>query len=114
MRRRPKPTCRLVLEAPVHVPDGAGGFAVSWQALGEVWAAIDAGTGREAASAGVPVAMVPWRITLRAAPARSNRRPAAGQRLRGGGRVFSVLAVAEADGAGRYLTCFAREEEVPA
>jgi hypothetical protein len=36
----------------------------------------------------------------------------AGQRLREGRRAFRILAVAERGADARYLTCFAREEDV--
>lgn len=45
------------------------------------------------------------RVTVRAVA-----RPKPGQRFREGSRVFAILAVAERDPAGRYLTCFCREE----
>jgi hypothetical protein len=38
----------LVLEAPqTRVPDGAGGFALTWGALGTLWAEVVAGAGRD-------------------------------------------------------------------
>jgi head-tail adaptor len=42
----------------------------------------------------------------------SDRRPRPDQRFREGARLFRILAVAEADAQGLYLTCFAREEVV--
>ncbi|WP_370158627.1 head-tail adaptor protein, partial [Salipiger bermudensis] len=39
---------RLVLEAPVVSPDGAGGQMESWTAMGTLWAEIRPKTGREA------------------------------------------------------------------
>jgi len=104
---------RLVLEERRRTADGAGGFEGEWTVLGTLWAAMEAARGREVASAAGGLARVPWRITVRGAPAGSPRRPRAGQRLRDGARIFSVLAVAEADRAGRYLTCFAEEETAP-
>lgn len=109
----PRLTRRMVLEARSELPDGAGGFALSWVALGEVWAAVAPGTGREGGAEAVTLGEVAVRITLRGAPEGAASRPMAGQRLREGGRLFRILAVTEADPAGRYLTCFAREE-VPA
>lgn len=103
-------TRRLVLETPQRLPDGAGGWVESWAALGTLWAFVKAGRGREAQVAGLSVGQVPYRIVLRAAPEGSPRRVRAGQRLRGGGRVFRVLAVGEADPGARYQTCHAREE----
>lgn len=100
----------LVLEAPQEVPDGAGGHSRGWRALGTLWAEVLPGAGREAAGEEVLTAQVTCRIVVRGAPVGSSRRPVAGQRFREGGRRFAILAVAEADAAGRHLTCFAREE----
>lgn len=103
----------LVLEAPVRVADGAGGFALNWTALGTLWAEVVAGTGRETAGEELLRASVPYRITVRAAAVGAPSRPRPEQRLRDGARIFTILAVAERDAEGRYLTCFSREE-VPA
>lgn len=102
----------LVLEAPERTADGAGGFSEVWTVMGMLWAAIRAGTGREAGIAGLSLSTVPYRITVRAAPVGAPSRPVAGQRLRSGARVFRILAVTEADAAARFLTCIAREELV--
>lgn len=100
----------MVLEAPAQVPDGAGGYTTSWTALGTLWAEVRPGTGREGRGLGGPLSRVPYKITVRAAPVGSDARPAAGQRLREGTRIFAILAVAEADTSGRYLTVHAEEE----
>lgn len=105
---------RLVLEAPVPVADGAGGWLPGWQPRAVVWAALRPGTGRGRAGAeAVALGVVPWRIVLRAMPAGHPARPRPGQRLRAGARVWLIRAVAEADGRGAWLVCHA-EEEVPA
>ncbi|PYE85716.1 head-tail adaptor protein [Pseudoroseicyclus aestuarii] len=102
--RVPRLNRALVLEAPQRSPDGAGGWITQWQALGTLWAEIDARSGRAgAAAAGDEVSLTRVRITLRGAPMGSPRRPMPEQRLRGAGRVFRVLAVREADPEGRYL-----------
>ncbi len=101
---------RLVLEEPQALPDGMGGFAQSWTALGELWAEVRAGTGREVSINGVTTSQVVWRITVRGAPVGAPSRPRPDQRLRGGSRIFRVLSVAERDPQGRYLLCLAREE----
>ncbi|GHE00307.1 tail protein [Allgaiera indica] len=106
----PRLNRRLVLEAPVVAPDGAGGFTETWTAQGVVWAELRPGTGRESFGDAVTLARVPFRITLRAAPPGAPSRPEPGQRLREGTRIFTILAVAERDPEGQYLTCFAREE----
>ncbi|OWU85309.1 tail protein [Oceanicola sp. 22II-s10i] len=107
---RPLLNRELVLEAPVRVADGAGGFSESWAALGTLWAEVSARTGRERDAGGVAVAQTGYRIVVRGAPVGAPSRPMPDQRFREGARVFRIEAVAERDGGGRYLTCFAREE----
>ncbi len=99
----------LLLEAPVRREDGAGGYRDEWQPLGSLWAAVKVGSGREASGTEVTGPQVSYRITVRGAAEGSPSRPRAGQRFREGGRVFRILAVAEADDTGRHLTCFAQE-----
>ena len=106
-------TRAMVLESPQRVADGAGGFVLTWTALGTLWAEVLPGSGREAAGTEVLFAAVPYGITVRGAPVGSTARPKPEQRLRDGTRVFTILAVTERDPEGRYLMCFAREE-VPA
>ncbi|MFN3936644.1 MAG: head-tail adaptor protein [Gemmobacter sp.] len=101
----------LVLEAPLASPDGKGGQAKVWQALGTLWADLVAGAGREVVREALPEGAVVWRITVRAAPVGAPSRPRAGQRFRLGLRLFPILAVAETGPEGRYLVCHAREEE---
>ncbi|SDN34618.1 head-tail adaptor [Lutimaribacter pacificus] len=103
---------RLVLEAPVRAPDGAGGVQRGWEVLGTLWAEVVARTGRERAGDGAQVSLTGYRITVRAAPEGHAARPRPEQRFREGGRVFRITAVAERDPRGRFLTCFAEEEVV--
>lgn len=110
--RMPELNRKLKLEAPYRTRDDAGGYTTNWSVLGELWASIRAGTGNEAELAGLSISTVPFKITVRAAPIGAPSRPVAGQRLRDGERVFRVLAVTETDAKARFLTCFAREEEV--
>ena len=53
----------------------------------------------------------PYRITVRFADVGAASRPRTYQRLTDGSRIFTILAVTERDSSGKYLTCFAREEE---
>jgi head-tail adaptor len=99
----------LVLEARILVPDGMGAGTEIWQPLGRIWAEIIPAAGREEAGEFAARGRVAFRITVRAAPAGAPSRPLAGQRLRLGGRVFDILAVAERDPEGRYLVCHAEE-----
>ncbi|OIP87814.1 MAG: phage tail protein [Rhodobacterales bacterium CG2_30_65_12] len=101
---------RLTLEAPVRLADGAGGFAISWEVRGTLWAEIRPGTGRERAAELMTVATTALRIIVRAAPEGAPSRPKPDQRFRAGNRVFRILAVTEADAGARYLVCFAQEE----
>ena len=103
----------LVLEAATQVADGAGGFTRTWAPLGVLWAELKAGTGREVGAAGTPLARVPYRITVRAAPHGAPSRPVPGQRLREGTRMFHITAVAESGVSARYLTCHTEEEVAP-
>ncbi|RBI87684.1 head-tail adaptor protein [Rhodosalinus halophilus] len=103
----------LVLEAPVEAPDGAGGVTEGWVALGTLWAAVAPRQARESSGAAQALATTAHRITVRAAPPGCEARPRPGQRFREGARVWRILAVAEADPEGRYLTCFAEEELAP-
>ena len=103
----------LVLEGPVKIADGAGGYTREWEALGLLWAELRAGAGREKAESAATLSRVPYRITVRAAPYGAPSRPIAGQRLRDGIRVFNIHAVAEQGTGGAYLTCHAEEEVSP-
>ena len=106
----PHLTRALVLEEERLLPDGAGGHQKLWAMLGTHWAEVQASTGRDPDGEERVLSAVNWRITLRASPAGSELRPRPDQRLREGMRIFTILAVAERDRAGRYLTCFCREE----
>lgn len=106
----PKLNRALVLETPVKVADGAGGFTNSWDPLGVHWAALKPGTGREVAASATTISRVPYRITLRTSPHGAPSRPVAGQRFRDGSRIFHILAVADHSGQPQYLTCHAEEE----
>lgn len=108
---RPILNRRLVLETPMPDDDGAGGHADRWEALGTLWAEVRAGAGREREGPGVPMGRVAYRITVPAAAPGALSRPRPDQRFREGVRIFPILAVAERDGSGAWLTCFCEEEE---
>lgn len=103
----------MVLEDPVATADGAGGYATTWAELGTVWCELKPGAGRELRGTIAPEGRMLFRIYMRAAPQGSPQRPKPTQRLREGSRVFTILAVSEADAAGAYLVARAMEE-VPA
>jgi SPP1 family predicted phage head-tail adaptor len=102
----------LTLETPQRIADGAGGFSVSWQSLGTVWAEVVPGTGRDAAGEEVVLSTVSYRISLRAAPVGSQSRPKPDQRFRDGSRIYSISAVTERGRLAKFLVCFAKEELV--
>lgn len=103
----------LVLEGPVKLADGAGGYTHAWEPLGVLWAELKAGAGREKAQSAATLSRVPYRITVRAAPYGAPSRPVAGQRFRDGARVFEIYAVAEKGVQAAYLTCHTQEELAP-
>lgn len=107
----PNPSVPLVLEISVRQQDDMGGYRMVWQPIGTVWAEMKAGSGQERGAEVGPESVVRWRITVRGARTGDPRRPVPGQRLRMGRRLFAIEAVAERDVIGRWLTCFAREEE---
>lgn len=109
---RPCLNRKLVLENNDRVPDGGGGFTEVWTPLGALWAEVTTRAGSARAEAGVPVSAVSYKIVVRGAQFGAVSRPVPGQRFRDGQRLFSIIAVAERDGAGMYLTCFAEEEIV--
>ncbi|EYD77117.1 head-tail adaptor, putative [Rubellimicrobium mesophilum DSM 19309] len=107
--RTPRLSRRLRLEAPIHAPDGSGGFTKGWFELGALWAEVAPAGPRLAAQPGAIETKLPLKVTVRAAPYGSPSRPEPGQRFRDGARVFPIASVAD-DAAGRFLLCLAHEE----
>lgn len=100
---------RLVLETPEREPDGAGGYLVTWRAMGTVWADVASRTSREDFVAGQARPRVKYRILVRGAPPGSPSRPRAEQRFRDGSRVFDILTVVDQAPDGRFLEIQAEE-----
>ena len=103
---------KLLLEAPVDIPDGAGGYQRSWNVLGTHWGEIRSGYGRDSKSGELPVSRLNHRIVLRAVPLGATSRPHPEQRFREGSRIFLIAAVADFGTDGRYLVCQVKEETV--
>lgn len=101
---------RLVLEEAARVPDGAGGFTEAWVELGQLWAALKPGSGREKIGGTLALSAVSYEAVVRAAPFGSAARPRPDQRFRDGVRMFRILAVSDEDTDRRYLTCHCIEE----
>lgn len=111
--RDPRLNRSLVLEGPVKLADGAGGYTRSWEPLGVLWAEVTAASGRKMAKGETSLSHVPLRITLRAAPYGAASRPKPGQRLVEGARIFNIIAVTEQGTHAQYLVCHAEEEVAP-
>ena len=109
----PRMNRSLVLEGPVKVTDGAGGYTRTWEPLGVLWAEISPRAGGELALGQATRSRVPLKITVRAAPHDAPSRPKAGQRFVEGARVFNILAVTEVGDHAQYLLCHADEEVAP-
>ena len=103
-------TVPLILEGPDRVADGMGGYRMEWRRRGVLHARMQARAGTERQSEVGAASVVGWRITVRGAPEGDPRRPRPEQRFRMGTRIFRIDAVAEADPAGQWLDCHAREE----
>lgn len=102
----------LALQERVETPDGAGGYTTTWVTRGTLWAEVTLRSGRDARLGQAVVGQASYKITVRGAPVGAPSRPRPDQRFTEGSRLFTILAVAESDASGRFLTCFA-EEEVP-
>ncbi|QYX56703.1 head-tail adaptor protein [Roseovarius sp. SCSIO 43702] len=100
----------LTLESPRRVADGAGGYAETWQEIGQLWGDISARTGREAVIGETPRSTTGYRITVRAAPHGAPSRPRPHQRFRDGARLYRIEAVTDRDPHARFLTCYCEEE----
>ncbi|WP_420392564.1 phage head closure protein [Acuticoccus sp.] len=97
---------RLALEAPVDVPDGAGGVARSWNEIASVWAEVAPRRSSETVEDGRAVGLVTHRVTLR-------RRDDVerGVRFTDGEERYRVLTVVEGDAQRRFLDCLCEEEQ---
>jgi SPP1 family predicted phage head-tail adaptor len=95
---------RLLLEAPVEAPDGAGGSLRTFETVAAVWAQVEWLSGDERWQGGRPEQRVSHRITLRWRAGVD-----AGRRLRDGEQSFDIRAVGDPDGGRRRLVCLVEE-----
>ncbi|QIE41644.1 head-tail adaptor protein [Rhodobacteraceae bacterium SC52] len=100
----------VTLEEQVVEPDGAGGNVSVWRAKGAHYACLEPLTGRELLDGAAGVSRVPFRVTVAGAPYGAPSRPHPKDRFRHGTRIFDIIAVSEADPAGRFVECRAIEE----
>lgn len=81
---------RLVIEAPVEAPDGAGGVVRAFETLAEVWGLIEPAGGTEQRAEDRLVQRLTHRIAIRARAGLT-----AAHRLRRGARIFEIRAIRE-------------------
>lgn len=96
---------RLVLEAPVEAPDGAGGVVRSFAEIAHLWAAVTPLAMAELVDAERALGRITHRVRLRA---RADLTTA--HRFRHQRRVLRIAAVRVADAAGRFVECLVVEE----
>jgi len=95
---------RLVLEAPVETPDGAGGVARTYESAGVVRAKLTPVTARGEVVGEDPGATVTHRVVIRWRADINTR-----HRLRDGARILRIVAVRDLDGSGRFIEISANE-----
>lgn len=95
---------RLIIEAPVESPDGAGGVVRSYEEHSAVWAAVEAVAGAYSFATGRTGQTVTHRITLRAGPELTPQ-----HRLRDGTRIYQIRSVLADGSDNRFLTALTEE-----
>jgi SPP1 family predicted phage head-tail adaptor len=95
---------RIVVEAPLRVPDGAGGVIETWTAVATLWARIADRTGSEAFAADGISGRLTHEITLRPHADLVPR-----HRIRLAARIFHILAVRTLGEALDRVTCLCEE-----
>ena len=95
---------RLVLEAPVETPDGAGGVTRSYATLATVWAKVTPASARGDVDADDLAATVTHRIVIRSRADITTR-----HRFRLGARIYRIVTLRDQDGSGRFTEISAQE-----
>ena len=95
---------RIVLQYSTRVPDGMGGFAVTWVDAATVWAAIWPVSASETIQAAQATMTITHRIRIRY---RAVLR--AGWRISYAGRYFNVVSIIDPDTAHRWLDLMVKE-----
>ena len=96
---------RLTIQAADEIDDAAGGVIRTWEALGEVWAAIEPVSFDDQMVSDKRLGVLTHRITLRH---RSDI--TLSHRLLLGQRVFAIRAVRDPDERGRVIEILVSEE----
>lgn len=95
---------RIVLQYSTRVPDGMGGFTVTWVDAATVWAAIWPVSASETIQANQATMTITHRIRIRY---RAVLR--AGWRISYAGRYFNVVSIIDPDTAHRWLDVLVKE-----
>ena len=98
---------RLRLERPWRTADGGGGAALAWEAIAELWGAVETASGGEHMSADRLSGQTQPVITIRY---RDDIAPT--MRFALGERLFQIRAVLDPDGRGRFLRCLCEEHDL--
>jgi SPP1 family predicted phage head-tail adaptor len=93
-----------VLEAPVEIPDGAGGVTRTYESVATLWAAVMPMSAREQSEADRRGMSVTHRIDLRFSADITSQ-----HRFRDGDRVFRIVSLRDRDGRKRFLRVEAEE-----
>jgi SPP1 family predicted phage head-tail adaptor len=95
---------RIAIQAPVDVPDGAGGFARSWQPVTECWASVspilsaEYGVDQRLIDANAMRFVIRWQDGLDAT-----------MRVQHGALTFGILSIIDPDQQKRHLVLQAQE-----
>jgi SPP1 family predicted phage head-tail adaptor len=95
----------IVIKNPVETPDGSGGFVVTYQDGGTVWALVDTLSSRLDNFGAREIDEASHRIVVRF---RDDLKP--GQRLSRLNTNYTIKMVKDLDGTSRYLSCFILED----
>jgi SPP1 family predicted phage head-tail adaptor len=90
--------CRLILEAPVETPDGAGGVTRTYQFAASLWAAVTPLASAETVAAAADGATAVYRVVVRRRAGITTA-----HRLRWGDRILRIAALRDADTRRRFL-----------
>jgi SPP1 family predicted phage head-tail adaptor len=91
---------RLTIEQAARTDDEGGGAALVWEAVAEVWGAVEAVSGQESVGADRVTGSAIYSITIRY---RDGIAPS--MRFRREDEIFEILSVLDEDGRRRFLTC---------
>jgi len=98
---------RITLQSPINVPDGFGGFTVSWEDEFNAWADIDPPKGREYFAAGEKQTEITTRVRVR------YRAGIKGSwRVKFGKRIFDINSIIDPDERHRELILMCVENVV--